>query len=330
MTGERPAAFDLAPFSGTLLACEPSAWRGYRSTLDAIASGRVQIAAPSAARPSRTPRQGTVGVIPVRGYLTDHSSWLSDALSWSTYDSIGTAADQCAADPDIAAVVIDVDSGGGDVLGCQECADRIWNLAQVKPVVGYINAYAASAAFWCVSQANRLLMMPSGQAGSVGVLAIHTSFAGANLMDGIEVSYITSSAAPYKAELNPDTALGDAAREYQLKQCNDYHAAFAAAVARGRRTSVAQVQRDFGGGRVKGSADAVASGMVCGLESTLLGVISRAAAGEGAPKRASASAQAIRNRETLARIEAEVAAGAATTPRTLTPAEARARIDALE
>jgi ClpP class serine protease len=332
MTGERPAVFDLAPFSGTLLACEPAAWRGYRSTLDAITSGRVQIAATTAARPSRTARQSTVGIISVNGYLTDHDNWLSDCLNWSTYDGIGTAADQFAADPDISAVVITADSGGGDVMGCQECAGRIAALAQKKPVVGFVNSYACSAAYWLVSQTNRLLMMGSGMTGSVGVLLVHESFAGANAQAGVEVTYIVSSAAPKKSEGNPDSPLDTDARAYMLKQLNEYHSTFVAAVAKGRRTTPAKVEANYGQGRAMGSADALRVGAVCGTATTLLEVISRAAAGEGAPQRASASAQTDRNRAALARLEAQVRADqlASTSTGRRTIAEARAIIDALE
>jgi ClpP class serine protease len=340
---EQLAAFDLSPFSGSVLACEPAAWRGYRSTLDAIASGRVQIAASSAARPSRTATQSRIGVIEVRGYLTDHSNWLSDCLNWSTYDEIGTAADQFAADPDVSAVVVTADSGGGDVMGCQECAGRIAALAQKKPVVGFVNAFCCSSAFWLLSQTNRLLMMPSGMTGSVGVLLVHTSFAGANAQAGIETTYVVSSGSPKKSEGNPDFPLDADAREYMIRQLDQYFATFAAAVARGRRTTTAAVERDYGRGRAMGSADALRVGAVCGTATTLLEVISRAAAGEGQPKRTSASAQMLRNYEALARLKAEVRADelastttisasrhsvASATGRTMTAAEAKAVIDA--
>jgi ClpP class serine protease len=369
MSGERPAAFDLSAFAGRFWACEPTAARDYRAQLDGVLSGRIQPVAAGAAsqRAARPAQQGKVAVIPIRGCLTDHGSWISDILAWDSYDGIGGACDQAAKDPDIAAVVLDINSGGGNVLGLQECADRIWALAQAKPTVGFVNAYCCSAAYFCASQANLLLMMASGQVGSIGVLLMHESFAGFNAQLGVEVTYLVSSAAQKKAEGNPDFPLGDDAKAYQLKQLNQYHAAFAGAVARGRRTGIADVERNYGQGRTMGAEDALRVGAICGKETTLLNVIARAARGEGASKgtRAAAlaapvstlSTQGLLNEKALLDMERsdgnrstavlrrwidveqeldgrrsrEREARLAASPgRTLTPAEARARINALK
>jgi ClpP class serine protease len=294
VTGERSAALDLSAFAGRFWACEPTAARDYRAQFDGVLSGRFHPAAATAAsqRSARPAQQAKVAVIPIRGCLVDHGSWISDIFGWDTYDGVGGACDQAGKDPDIAGVVLDINSGGGSVLGLQECADRVWTLAQTKPTVGFVNAYCCSAAYFLASQSNLLLMMGSGQVGSVGVLLMHESFAGFNAQLGVEITYLVSSAAPKKAEGNPDFPLADDAKAYQLKQLNQYHAAFAGAVARGRRTSVAAVERDFGQGRTMGADDALRVGAICGKETTLLNVVARAARGEGAPKGSRAVAMA--------------------------------------
>jgi ClpP class serine protease len=314
--------------AGGFMACESTAFARYSALLGGMVDPSAPpIAATQAARAriaSRSNMAANVRVIPISGFLTARSNWISDFLGWSAYDAIGQAVDDAASDASVDAVVLDVDSGGGDVMGCQECADRIAACAQAKPMIAFADSFAASAAYWLSTQANTLLMLSSGQVGSVGVVCCHVSMAGANALAGEEVTYLMSTAAPNKAEGNEDFPLSPDAATYQQRQLDAYHASFAAAVARGRRTSVARVNSDFGGGRVLNAADAVANNLVDGTAPTLSNVVSRAAAGEGKPKRVSASASTARAH--VARLEAEHAAYVASSGTALQ----RARLAELE
>jgi hypothetical protein len=64
-------------------------------------------------------------------------------------------------DPGVRAVVLDLDSPGGEVNGCAELAEPIARYRGKKPLVAYVSGTGASAAYWlasaCEEKAQRIL-----------------------------------------------------------------------------------------------------------------------------------------------------------------------------
>jgi len=111
-----------------------------------------------------------VAVMPIRGILTPDSVILERYLGWATYQGIETACTELAANDDISAVVLDVNSPGGMVLGLDGAVQAIAKLAAVKPVHVLINPMAASAAYWLASQGTQITMTPGSELGSIGAM----------------------------------------------------------------------------------------------------------------------------------------------------------------
>ncbi len=107
---------------------------------------------------------GSIAIVPVSGPIIKE-----DGLS-----SIGTATKgnfmkSIFASPKIAGVVLDIDSGGGEVNGTMSFANIIKQ--RNKPVVAHVNGIAASAAYWIAMQADAILLNnPTSQVGSIGVM----------------------------------------------------------------------------------------------------------------------------------------------------------------
>jgi len=236
-------------------------------------------AAPKRQPPAITKNVGTAALVNVAGFIGPKPSWLSMALGWSDAQSIRAAVDAAAADPAIDVVVLYIDSPGGSVFGIQEAAASIAGAAQVKPVIALADPLAASAAYWLASQATQLYVTPSGEVGSIGIIARHEDYSGANAQAGISVTYLTTSA--YKSEFNPDQPLSDAAKAAELGRMQDYHAAFVSAVARGRKVKPATVEAQFGQGRVLGAQAALAAKMVDGIASSVTEALGKANVSRG-------------------------------------------------
>ncbi|NJN53292.1 MAG: S49 family peptidase [Anaerolineae bacterium] len=162
-------------------------------------------------------------------------------------------------DPDIASIVIDVDSPGGQVGGVEELAAEIFDARGQKPITAVVNTLAASAAYWIASAADEIVISPSGQAGSIGVFLIHEDMSAALAAAGETVTLI--SAGKYKVEGNPFEPLTEEARGAMQEMVNEYYGMFTKAVARNRGVKVADVRNGFGEGRVVGAGQAVALGM---------------------------------------------------------------------
>lgn len=188
---------------------------------------------------------------------------------------------------DVGAVVIDIDSPGGNVAGVQEAADELRTMVREggKPIVAVANHYAASAAYWLGSQASEFIVSPSGTVGSIGVYAAHRDLSEQLAADGERVTLIHAGA--HKVEDSPFAPLSDEARAHIQAQVDTYNRTFVEAVARGRGVDEAVVDDRFGQGRTYLSADALSRGMVDRVE-TFGQVIDRLRADIRPPRRAQA------------------------------------------
>lgn len=224
----------------------------------AIAGGQQR----AAARPGTAAGDGAVAVLPVYGILT-HRTYAADAAVSTQLTSTERLAQSirgAIANPDIKALVLDVDSPGGSVFGVQELGDTIYSLRGEKPIIAVANNMAASGGYWIASQADELVVTPSGWVGSIGAMAVHTDNSAKYEAAGVKKTYIT--AGKYKAEGHDAGPLADESMQHMQGQVNAYYQAFVKAVARGRGVPIDTARGDaFGQGRMVLARGAVEAGM---------------------------------------------------------------------
>lgn len=207
-------------------------------------------------------RQGAIGVIPLRGIISNRASMMDDVSpgAGASAEMLTRNIRAAAANNDIKAVVFDCDSPGGNVLGIQEAADVIYELRGKKPMVCQVNATCASAAYWIMSACDEIVCTPSGQVGSIGIFGVHMDQSEADAKDGYKATII--SAGKYKAEGNPFQPLSDEAVKALQGDADAYYGMFVDAVARGRGVSAATVRDGYGQGRSVTAAQALELGMI--------------------------------------------------------------------
>lgn len=212
-----------------------------------------------------------VALIPVYGVLSQRMTMMSDISGGTSYQALTRALHEALANDDVSAVVMEIDSPGGSVPGTMELAAEIRALrGGDKPIVAHINSMAASAAYWIASQADEIVVTPSGRAGSIGVYTVHEEISAMLDKEGIKRTYISST--PEKVEGNETEPLPEDAREFVQARVNDSYAQFVSEVAEGRGVSVEHVLAEFGKGRVYGAKELVKRGMadsIGTLEQTL-------------------------------------------------------------
>lgn len=92
---------------------------------------------------------------------------------WSGSNEIIMAQIQAARqDPDIKAVVVEIDSAGGEVVASQALYLELQKLRQEMPVVASIDNIAASGAYYAAMGADPLYAKPSSTIGNVGVWSV--------------------------------------------------------------------------------------------------------------------------------------------------------------
>lgn len=202
---------------------------------------------------------GGIQVLPLFGTIAPRANVMTEMSGGTSAEMFGKAFRAAIADPNIGAVVIDVDSPGGAVQGIDELANEIYRARGTKPIVAVANHLAASAAYWIATAADELVVSPSGEVGSIGVFAAHDDVSKAQENIGVKTTLV--SAGKYKTEGNPYEPLTDESRASIQKRVDEYYGMFTAAVARARGVPVSNVQNGFGEGRVVGAKEAVRLGM---------------------------------------------------------------------
>jgi len=216
--------------------------------------------------------QKTIGIIPVHGVLEARPSFIGEMFGMTSYERIGNAVDTLMADESVTAIVMDVASPGGMVYGAQELAQKIYSSRGKKPIIAVANPMAASGAFWISSAADRVVVTPSGDTGSVGVIAEHVDISKALESQGETVTTIRSTASPFKGEGSDTEPLSDQAKAHMQSRADAIYQQFAGDLARFRGVSVEHVNAKFGQGRVVASGPAMAAKMVDRVD-TLQGVV---------------------------------------------------------
>lgn len=205
-------------------------------------------------------RVGSVAVLPLMGTVAKRLNMLSEFSGGFSIESWQRSFRAAVNDPDVSAILVQIDSPGGSVYGVQELSDEIFAAREQKRIVAIADDLAASAAYWIGSAATEFVVTPSGEVGSIGVVAMHVDYSKALETEGVAVTYI--HAGENKVEGNPYEPLGEDAKAFQQSRVDDYYRAFTKAVARNRGTTVAEVNKSFGQGRVFGADHAKSVGMV--------------------------------------------------------------------
>ena len=143
-----------------------------------------------------------VAHIPIWGTMTKKGG-LSAEGTQTTIAQISAAnkADE------VSSILLDIESNGGTVDGMAALGDAI--RGSHKPVVAYVDAVAASAAYWAASQADTIVLNDSNYAkvGSIGALMIHQDSTKliADKIGSIEI--IRAPQSKDKARVNPTEKL---------------------------------------------------------------------------------------------------------------------------
>ena len=176
-------------------------------------------------------------IIPVHGTLINRFSY-----SWGFVTGYNFLRQQVALaglDPDVKAIVYDLNSCGGEAAGCFETARELKALANGKPTLAVIDSNCYSAAYAIACTADRVVSIPSGGAGSIGVVAAHFSYASMLDAMGIKVTLIHSG--DHKVDGNPYEDLPANVKKDIQTSCDKSRQVFAQHVADNRGIALATV-----------------------------------------------------------------------------------------
>ncbi|MDO8589974.1 MAG: signal peptide peptidase SppA [bacterium] len=160
-------------------------------------------------------------------------------------------------DPDIKAVMLSIDSPGGDGVAGEEIARALKSLD--KPSVAVIRGIGASAAYWAATGADKIYASKISDVGGIGVTASYLNESNKNAKDGY--TFVELSSAKYKDTGDPNKPLTQEEKEILLSDVRKAHNVFVKDVATNRGLELKAVE-SLANGLTYIGEDALKSGLI--------------------------------------------------------------------
>jgi signal peptide peptidase SppA len=188
-----------------------------------------------------------LATITIKGPLVNSDSPLLEMFGVTGYPEIREAILAAAKDPEVSQILLDIDSGGGQVSGVSDTAKLIRLVNdKVKPVSTYTDTMA-SAAYWLGCSAGSVYAGRASMVGSIGVIATFAEFSKANEMEGRTVTVIR--AGKYKALANVNEPLTQEGRAQIQALVDSSYGVFIEHVAEMRGVTYAIADKVMGDGQ---------------------------------------------------------------------------------
>lgn len=181
-----------------------------------------------------------VAVIQVYGTLVAKTRSLRPYSGMTGYNGIRQNFIEAMNDPAIRAIVLDINSPGGEVHGCFDLVDEIYNARGEKPIRAILSECAYSAAYAIASAADKIYVPRTGGTGSIGIIGMHVDWSKALSKAGLKVTLMTFGAR--KADGHPEIALSDEAHAAFMADIDIMGELFVNTVARNRNLAADKVR----------------------------------------------------------------------------------------
>lgn len=242
----------LAPRLG--LAAEPTGW---------LLPASPQIPGSVESRKAFAVTARGVAVIGVHGTLVHEAATADPPSGFMTYGDIQTNIEDAATDPAIRAILLDIDSPGGEATtSAFELAAVIREARAIKPLWAVADELALSAGYLIASAASVLLVPKLGTVGSIGVMSLHLDTSEREAKEGDRWTAIFAGAR--KNDLTPHEPLNDEAEALLRKRVDQVYDDFVDAVAQGRPDLTAAAVRATEAALFRGP-ESVAAGLADGV-----------------------------------------------------------------
>ena len=253
-----------------MLKLKDTVWAAPKQWASLITSEDIAPTRPYTARPVKI--VDGVAIIDVTGIILREEDDVCEYFGGASTVRISRQIAEATADTSVGAILLHVNSPGGQVNGTAELADQIYAARQVKPVHAYVAGDCFSAGYWLASQAEKITMHEASGAGALGVCYP---------VSGDWSEWLISEMTPNK---HPEVATSESKAQMQVF-LNDLGAIFMRHVARGRGIDETAVG-GFGRGDIFIAAEAVRRGMA-----DAIGDLSAALAAAKTPKTEPAAEQ---------------------------------------
>ena len=189
----------------------------------------LPVIVPEASEPEPGPTAPGIAVIPIHGTLVRRAIGLDAASGLTSYTRIAADLDAALAAPEVAGILLDIDSPGGEAGGVFELGARIREATSRKPVWAHAGDSAFSAGYAIACAAQRVTLSTTGGVGSIGVIALHIDQSVRNAQNGLSVTALYAGA--HKNDATPHAPLTPQATDALQSEIDRLYVLFVAHVA---------------------------------------------------------------------------------------------------
>lgn len=171
-----------------------------------------------------------IAILRLDGPIEHHASY------WChSYEALAHEVEAALASEAVRAVVLKIDSPGGVAAGMGETHKALRRLSAKygKPLYGFADEMACSAAYHLISACREVWTTPAGHLGSIGVILCTVDETRRLEQQGVAVRYLVTG--KRKADLHPGTAVTDDVAAVAQAKVDKLGRQFFARVAKSRR-----------------------------------------------------------------------------------------------
>ena len=205
-----------------------------------------------------------LAVISVCGPMIPGSAgWWGQYFGYTGYDDIKEAV-LCGINNGAKSFLFDWDTPGGAAKGIEDTSYFLEQLAEQYETISFTSNSVCSAGLWLATALDDFYGTPMSQAGSIGVVAVHTEVTKMLEMEGITKKVFRT--AQFKALGSPYEKLSQIAEETIQEDMDTAHQFFVEVIAKHCNMGADYVGKELANGKVWYAADAIDRGLMTGLK----------------------------------------------------------------
>ncbi len=208
-------------------------------------------------QPAHNGSDKKVAVISLRGVI---SSVEPGDLAETALDDLILQLKQARTDAEVGAVLLRIDSPGGEVTASDILYQEVLKTKAVKPVVVSMDSVAASGGYYVACAGNYLFAHETTITASIGVIMQSVNYQ--SLLGKVGLEVLTFKSGAFKDLLNGARELTDAEREYVQGLIDQSYDRFLGIVAKERHLEEAALRSGVADGRIVSGQDALKERLV--------------------------------------------------------------------
>jgi protease-4 len=201
--------------------------------------------------------KGKIVVIPLEGMI---AHGVEGGLGDDQVQDFKRALEQAQKDPDVKAVVISVDSPGGEITASDVLYNSLQLFSKTKPSVVYFNSLGASGAYYTACGGSYIMCNATTFTGSIGVIISTLNYR--DLFGKIGLQAVIFKSGKFKDMLNGAREMTPEEQEYVQGLVMQSYDRFVGIVAKARNLDEQKLREGVADGRILSGTDALEAGLV--------------------------------------------------------------------